>query len=527
MSTYIGAVDSGTTSSRFLIFDEHGNLITYHQVQHTMLYPEPGWVEMEPEAILAAVVECIDKAIKRFEMMGRLVSDIKAIGITNQRETALVWDRKHGKSLHSAIVWSDTRTHEIVKNINSNKDKAVLVRDLSGLPVTTYFSAVKYKWLLENCSAVQTAVESGDAMFGTIDSWLMYHLTGGALQGGVHVTDVTNASRTLLMNLKSLEWDPALLNIFNVPESVLPKIVSSAEVYGHVKSGPLEGIPVAGCLGDQQAALVGQKCFQKGDAKNTFGTGAFMLFNTGDEPLVSQNGMVTTVGFQFGKNKPAYALEGSIASAGSAIKWTRDNLGLISSSEEIGPLAASVEDSGGVYFVTAFSGLFAPYWRDDARACIVGITHFTTRNHIARATLESMCYQTRAILDCMKQDADAPLRSLKVDGGVSNSDEAMQILSDVLGIDVTRPKMRETTALGAAIAAGYAIGRWTEYSDLDNVNVEGVTSFQPKIDTQKRDNKYKDWAKAIERSYGWAQVSQVNETIAPNAPVSETTVPAA
>ncbi|KAH8547726.1 hypothetical protein BGW37DRAFT_510025 [Umbelopsis sp. PMI_123] len=520
MSTYIGAVDSGTTSSRFLIFDEDGNLITFHQVQHTMHYPQPGWVEMDPEEILSAVNECIDKAIKRFEMMGRLVSDIKGIGITNQRETALVWDRKTGHSLHPAIVWSDTRTHKIVKELNQDKKCAQFIREVCGLPVTTYFSAGKFKWLLENVATVQTASKSGDAMFGTIDSWLMYNLTGGAVNGGVHVTDVTNASRTLLMNLKSLQWDPELLSIFNIPLTVLPKIVSSAEVYGLVKSGPLINIPVAGCLGDQQAALVGQKCFYKGDVKNTFGTGAFMLFNTGDAPLVSQNGMVTTVGYQFGQSKPAYALEGSIASAGSAIKWTRDNLGLISSSEEIGPLAASVEDSGGVYFVTAFSGLFAPYWRDDARACIVGITHFTTRNHIARATLESMCYQSRAILDCMKEDASVPLSSLKVDGGVSNSDEAMQILSDVLGIQVVRPRMRETTALGAAIAAGYAIGRWSKYTDLDNVNADGMTTFEPKIDTLKRDSKYKDWAKAIERSYGWAQVTQATDT-------NTTTVPAA
>ncbi|OZJ05484.1 hypothetical protein BZG36_01623 [Bifiguratus adelaidae] len=507
MPIYVGSIDQGTTSSRFLIFDQMGRLVISHQLEFDQIYPHPGWIEHDPMQLLNSVNTCIAEALRKFGLMGYEAQDIKAIGITNQRETTLCWDRTTGKPLHNAIVWSDVRTHETVRKLSKLSDKGVnAVKDLCGLPITTYFSAVKMRWMVDNSEIVATAVQEGRAMFGTVDSWLIYNLTGG-VHGGIHVTDVTNASRTMFMNIKTLKWDEDCLKFFNLPSDILPNIVSSAELYGNVSNGPLEGVPITGCLGDQQAALVGQKCFTKGEAKNTYGTGAFLLFNTGEEAVISSHGLLTTVGYQFGPTgKPTYALEGSIAVAGSAVKWIRDNLGLINETDEIGPLASSVEDTGGVYFVTAFSGLFAPYWRDDARGCIVGLTQYTNKRHIARATLEASCFQTRAILDAMNADSGEDLKLLKVDGGMSNSDTCMQIQADVLGIRVERPGMRETTALGAAIAAGFAAGVWKTFEDLKDINTRDISVFEPVLGDEKRALRYKEWKKAVERSFGWVDV---------------------
>jgi glycerol kinase len=423
--------------------------------------------------------------------------DKQGIGVTNQRETAVAWNKKTGEPIRNTIVWSDVRTDDIVHALKERPDSKI-VKELSGLDITSYFTAVKYKWMLENDEEVKKAVKEGVACFGTVDSWLIFKLTGGT----AHVTDVTNASRTLLMNLKTLSWDPLLLEFFDVPENLLPKLCSSSEIYGEMKEGPLKGIPIAGCLGDQQAALLGQKCFDRGEAKCTFGTGAFMLFNTGKEPVVSTHGLITTVAFQLGKDA-YYALEGSMAVAGSSLRWLRDNLRLINSMEEVSELAEHVPDTGGVYFVTAFSGLFAPYWRDDARGTMIGLTTYTTKYHLARATLESMSFQSRAILESMNQDAGVPLKVLKVDGGVSNSNVAMQIQADLLGIQVERPAMRETTALGTAIAAGLAVGVWKSVHDLDNVNVDNVSRFEPHLAQDQREERYEVWKKAVETSLHW------------------------
>ncbi|CEG67005.1 Putative Glycerol kinase [Rhizopus microsporus] len=494
---FIGAVDQGTTSSRFLIFDNDGKLITFHQLELPQTQPQPGWIEHDPLDILDTVVKCIDQTIHRFELMGYDVKDIKGIGVTNQRETAVAWNKKTGEPIRNTIVWSDVRTDDMVHALKERPDSKI-VKELSGLDITSYFTAVKYKWMLENDEEVKKAVKEGVACFGTVDSWLIFKLTGGT----AHVTDVTNASRTLLMNLKTLSWDPLLLEFFDVPENLLPKLCSSSEIYGEMKDGPLKGIPIAGCLGDQQAALLGQKCFDRGEAKCTFGTGAFMLFNTGKEPVVSTHGLITTVAFQLGKDA-YYALEGSMAVAGSSLRWLRDNLRLINSMEEVSELAEHVPDTGGVYFVTAFSGLFAPYWRDDARGTMIGLTTYTTKYHLARATLESMSFQSRAILESMNKDAGVPLKVLKVDGGVSNSNVAMQIQADLLGIQVERPAMRETTALGAAIAAGLAVGVWKSVHDLDSVNVDNVSRFEPHLAQDQREERYEVWKKAVETSLHW------------------------
>ncbi|KAL0080663.1 glycerol kinase [Phycomyces blakesleeanus] len=525
MPEFIGAVDQGTTSSRFLIFDKQGNLITHHQIELEQEYPCPGWVEHDPYKILESVLTCIENTIARFELMGHKISDIKgrlkwitrreikanvdcvqlAIGITNQRETTLMWDRKTGKPLHNAIVWSDVRTDELVHQLKKRPDSDIVV-DRCGLEITSYFSAVKLAWLLKNDKNVAEAAKEKRAAFGTVDSWLLYNLSGGA-DGGSHCTDVTNASRTLLMNLKSLKWDPELLKFFDIPDHVLPSLVSSSEKYGEVHKGVLKGVPITSCMGDQQAALLGQKCFDKGDAKSTFGTGAFMLFNTGTTAVKSSHGLITTVAFQLGRNaKPNYALEGSVAVAGSSLRWLRDNLRLIDSMEQVSELASRVQDTGGVYFVTAFSGLFAPYWRDDARGTMVGLTSYTNKYHLARATFESMSFQTRAILESMNLDATVPLKVLKVDGGVSNSDVAMQIQADLLGIEVHRPAMRETTALGVAIAAGLAVGVWKGVHELDQVNQKGTTVFVPHLDKEAREEKYQAWRRAVEASYNWTDV---------------------
>ncbi|KAG0338573.1 Glycerol kinase [Podila humilis] len=514
MPSFVGAIDNGTTSSRFLIFDDKGNLVIGHQLEYRQIYPHPGWVEQNPMEIVGSVVNCIDGALRKFLLQGNDIKNLKGIGITNQRETAVVWDRRTGKPLHNAIVWSDVRTKDIVRQLSDSSDKgADAIKETCGLPITTYFSAVKLRWLLENSADVKEAHDEGNLMFGTVDSWLIYNLTGG-VEGGLHLTDVTNASRTMLMDIKSLQWSDECLDFFGLNKDILPEIRPSSTDFGtvnHRDLSQIQDVPIAGCLGDQHAALVGQHCFEIGEAKNTYGTGCFMLFNTGQEYISSNNGLLTTVGYQFEGEPAAYALEGSIAVAGSAVKWLRDNMGIIRSAEEINELAAHVPDSGGVVFVTAFSGLFAPYWRPDVRGSILGISQHTTKHHLARATLEATCFQTRAILDAMNSDSGQPLKTLRVDGGLSNSDICMQIQANILGIDVSRPQMRESTALGAATAAAVhlGIGIWEggfkAFVERTREAKEVLQVFKPEISEKQRDEEYQLWQKAIEKSLGWAE----------------------
>ncbi|KAI9321634.1 putative glycerol kinase [Dichotomocladium elegans] len=505
MPRLVGAIDQGTTSTRFVIFDDRGSIVALHQMEFEQHYPHPGWVEHDPHDLLATAQTCVEHAVRKLEATGKYqASDIACIGITNQRETTIAWDAKTGDPLYPAIVWSDGRTSGTVHALAAKSNKGVnALHHTCGLPLTTYFSAVKLKWMVDHVPKVKQALKEGRLRFSTVDTWLIYHLTG-ALEGGVFVTDVTNASRTMLMDIHKRKWSDEAIRFFGFQGLQLAEIVSSSKIYGKVHGGALKGVPIAGCLGDQQAALVGQKCFSKGEAKNTYGTGCFMLFNTGDKPVISKNGLLTTIAYQLGEESPVYALEGSVAVAGSSIQWLRDNMGLISEANEINTLAAQVTDTSGVYFVTAFTGLFAPYWRPDARGTICGITQYTNRYHIARATLEAACYQSKAILDAMNEDAGTPLRTLKVDGGMSNSDLAMQIQSDILGIAVDRPAMRETTALGSAIAAGLAVGVWKNVRDLDNVNTENRTLFKPKITEDRRTELYAGWKEAVQRSFGWA-----------------------
>ncbi|KAI8093665.1 glycerol kinase [Halteromyces radiatus] len=507
-NTYIGAIDQGTSTTRFLIFNDKGRLITFHQLEFEQICPKPGWIEHDPYDLLDSTIRCADEAFRKFGMMGRTLSHVKAIGVTNQRETTIVWDRLTGEPLHNAIVWSDARTDRLVEKMKKKqKQMGIDIEGLCGLSIHNYFSAVKLQWLMQNVSKVKKAIDNQRALFGTVDSWLIWNLTGG-IQGGLHITDVTNASRTMFMNLKTCEWDEQLLEFFGVPAHVLPKIVSSSDIYGEAKWGPLEGMPIAGCLGDQQAAFVGQQCFKQGEAKNTYGTGAFMVLNVGTTPVPARNGLLSTVGYKFGKCETVYALEGSIAVAGAAVNWMKNNLGMISHPSEINELAKQVEDTGGVVFVPAFSGLFAPYWRDDSRGTLVGMTQYTNKYHIARATLEAVCFSTYAILKAMKESSHVQLKVLKADGGMSNSDVCMQMQADILGLPVERPKMKETTALGAAFAAGCAVGIWNGTEDLAQVKNEGldVDVFEPKFTTQERHYRLKLWEAALERSYGWTTV---------------------
>eukprot|EP01135_Chromosphaera_perkinsii_P008925 Nk52_evm35s1524 gene=Nk52_evmTU35s1524 len=500
---YIGSIDQGTSSTRFLLFEaKTGDVVASHQVELPHILPQEGWVEMDPVVIMDSVNTCIDKTMEKAEKQGIKKHEIKAVGITNQRETTIVWDKTTGQPLHNAVVWLDMRTAETSEKLIKScpgEDKLYL-QPRCGLPISTYFSAVKMRWLFDNVPAVEFAFEEDRLMVGTVDTWVIWNLTGG-LKGGQYVTDVTNASRTMLMNINSLKWDPALCKFFGVHERMLPRIASSAEVYGQLASGALKGTPLSGCLGDQQAALVGQQCFNVGDAKNTYGTGCFLLYNTGPKPVLSNHGLLTTVGYQFGKHgEPVYALEGSVAIAGAAVRWLRDNLQIIKTSEEVGVLADKVSSSAGVYFVPAFSGLYAPYWRPDARGCIVGMTQYTNKNHIARATLEAVCFQLCEILNAMNMDCGIPLASLKVDGGMTINSTMMQIQADLLGIPVVRPSMAETTALGAAIAAGIAVGVFKE----NEIGLSISTStFKSKIDQQERTKRMHGWKKAIHRALGW------------------------
>ncbi|KAI7864818.1 hypothetical protein BDF14DRAFT_1731526 [Spinellus fusiger] len=439
--------------------------------------------------------------------MGHHASDIQCIGLTNQRETTIAWDSLTGSPLYPAIVWSDTRTIDTVRSLSDTSDKGVnALQSICGLPLASSFSAVKMHWMVNNVPAVTEALKQSRLQFGTVDTWLIYHLTGG-LEGGTIMTDATNASRTMLMDIHTLQWSHEALRFFGLENIKLPKIMSSSQAYGTVREGSLKNIQITGCLGDQQSALVGQKCFSVGDAKNTYGTGCFMLFNNGSSPVISKNGLLPTVAYQFGRDKPQYALEGSVAAGGSSIHWLRDNLGIVSDAEEVITLAAQVKDASGVYFVTAFAGLLAPYWCPEARGTICGMTQYTKREHLARATLESVCYQSRAILEAMDKASGTPLRSLKVDGGMSKSDLCMQIQADVLGIEVDRPDMCEASALGAAIAAGFAVGVWKSIKDLENINSKNGTLFSPRLAEGKRQKMYGGWQEAIKRSCSWLSSS--------------------
>ena len=497
--TYVAAIDQGTTSSRCMIFGRQGNVVAVDQKEHEQIYPRPGWVEHNPEEIWQRTQEVVQGALARG---GLSRENIASVGITNQRETAVVWYRRTGKPIYNAIVWQDTRTHQIVNEL-ARADGQDRLRGKTGLPLATYFSGPKVRWILDNVPNAREAGQNGELIFGNIDTFLIWWLTGGP-NGGVHVTDVTNASRTMLMDLRTLDWDEQLLNTIGVPRAMLPRIVSSSEVYGQVAAGPLAGAPVAGDLGDQQAATVGQACYGVGEAKNTYGTGNFMLLNTGTELVPSRSGLLTTVAYKMGSQAAVYALEGSIAITGALVQWLRDNLGLIQTSSDVEKLASSVQDNGGIYFVPAFSGLFAPYWKNDARGVIVGLTRYVNKGHIARAALEATAYQTREVLDAMEADSGVSLKALKVDGGMVYNQGLMQFQADILGVPVIRPKVAETTALGAAYAAGLATGFWSNLEDLrQNWGVD--RTWEPSMDAAKRDELYRNWKRAVERSFGWVE----------------------
>ena len=498
MPKYVGALDQGTTSTRFMIFDHGGQVVAIHQKEHEQIYPKPGWVEHDPAEIWARCQEVIRGALDK---TGIPASDLAAVGITNQRETAVVWDKTTGKAVYNAIVWQDTRTDKIVNEFAKDGGQDRL-RAKVGLPLATYFSGPKVKWILENVDGAKAKADAGDLVFGNIDTWCIWNLTGG-VNGGVHVTDVTNASRTMLMNLETLDWDEEILGLMGIPRSMLPAIKASSEVYGN-GVGDLEGIPIAGILGDQQAALFGQACYDPGEAKNTYGTGNFMLLNTGTKLVPSKNGLLTTVGYKIGDQPAVYALEGSIAITGALVQWLRDNLGMITTSAEVEALAGTVEDNGGVYFVPAFSGLFAPYWKNEARGVIAGLTRYVTKGHIARAVLEATAWQTREVLDAMNADSGVALTALKVDGGMVYNELLMQFQSDVLGVPVIRPKVAETTALGAAYAAGLAVGFWGAVDDL-RANWAKDKEWTPKMDEAEREKEYRFWKKAVTRTFDWVE----------------------
>ena len=504
MADYVGAIDQGTTSTRFMIFDHSGNEVARHQLEHEQILPKAGWVEHDPVEIWERTSSVIQTGMNKAKISS---GDLAALGVTNQRETTLVWDKNTGKPYYNAIVWQDTRTDKIASALERD-GHGDTIRHKAGLPPATYFSGGKIKWILDNVDGVREAADKGDAIFGNTDSWVIWNLTGGR-DGGVHVTEVTNASRTMLMDLETLEWDDELLDIFDIPRSMLPEIRSSSEPAGYGKTlanGPLGGeVAITGILGDQQAATVGQVCFAPGEAKNTYGTGNFMLLNTGTEIVRSEAGLLTTVCYRFGDDAPVYALEGSIAVTGSAVQWLRDQLGIISGASESESLARQVDDNGGVYFVPAFSGLFAPYWRSDARGAIVGLSRFNTNAHLARATLEAICYQSRDVAEAMEKDSGVHLDVLKVDGGVTANDLCMQIQADILGVPVSRPVVAETTALGAAYAAGLAVGFWQNTDELRE-NWNESKRWEPTWNEEQRSEGYEGWKKAVTRTLDWVDV---------------------
>ncbi|CAH1660689.1 Glycerol kinase [Hyphomicrobiales bacterium] len=501
MGRYVGAIDQGTTSSRFILFDRQGDIVAQAQKEHAQIYPRPGWVEHDATEIWRNTQAVIDEALASARLKP---ADIMSVGVANQRETTLVWDPRTGVPLHNALVWQDTRVDAMANALASDagaggRDR---LRAKTGLPLASYFSGLKLRWLLDNVPGLRAKAEAGNALFGTIDSWIVWNLTGGP-DGGRHVTDVTNASRTQLLDINRLAWDEEILDLFTIPAAMLPRLASSSEVYGEAR-GSLAGVPVAGILGDQQAALVGQTCFAPGEAKNTYGTGSFTLINTGERPFQSTCGLITTVAYQFGQAKAAYALEGSIAVTGALVQWLRDNLGLIPSSSEIEPLARSVDNNGDVYIVPAFSGLYAPHWRPDARGVICGLTRFANKGHIARAALEASAYQTHDVLKAMAEDSGIEITELRADGGMAANELLMQFQSDVLGVPVVRPKVVETTALGAAYAAGLATGYWTSLEDLRrNWGVD--RRWEPTMPAEARRTLLAAWSKAVERSFGWVE----------------------
>ncbi|WP_100445481.1 glycerol kinase GlpK [Glycomyces xiaoerkulensis] len=494
---FVAAIDQGTTSSRCIVFDRGGRTVAVDQTEHRQIFPGPGWVEHDAAEIWTNVQAVVAGAVAA---AGISRDDVAAIGVTNQRETTLLWDKRTGEPVHNAVVWQDTRTDDLCRELGgpSGQDR---FRRRTGLPLATYFAGPKIAWLLDNVDGLRERAEAGELLFGTMDSWVIWNLTGGP-RGGVHVTDATNASRTLMMDLDGLEWDEDIAAEMGVPVRILPEIRSSSEVYGRVAGGALEGVPVASALGDQQAALFGQTCYGAGDAKSTYGTGTFMLMNTGDKPIRSESGLLTTVGYRIGEADPVYALEGAIAVTGALVQWMRDQMGMIGTAAEIEPLAASVEDNGGAYFVPAFSGLFAPYWRSDARGVIAGLTRYVTKAHLARAVLEATAWQTREIADAMAADSGVQPSELKVDGGMTENDLLMQILADVVDAPVVRPVVAETTCLGAAYAAGLAVGFWESTDDL-RANWRRDAEWTPRMDPAVREREYRNWLKAVERTMGW------------------------
>ena len=505
MSRFVGAVDQGTTSTRFIVFDRDGVEQGSHQLEHQQIMPQPGWVEHNALEIWERTAAVITTTLSRMHIGA---ADLAAIGITNQRETTLVWNRRTGRPYGNAIVWQDTRTASMAGSLEGEYGE--MIRAKTGLLPSPYFSSSKCKWILDNVEGAREAADAGDAVFGTMDTWLLWNLTGGR-QGGVHITDVTNASRTMLMDLKTLDWDDELLELFSIPRSMLPKIRPSSDpnLYGSTtEDGPFAGrIAIGGAVGDQHGALIGQAALNKGETKNTYGTGNFLMMNTGEEPTVSNNGLLTTLAYQFGDAPARYALEGSVAVSGSAVQWLRDQLGIISGASQSESLASQVPDSGGMYFVPAFSGLFAPYWRPDARGVIVGMSRFNTNAHLARATLEAICFQSRDVLDAMAQDSGVSFEELRVDGGISRNSLCMQIQANVLGIPIRRPKVTETTALGAAYAAGLAVGYWASPDEL-KANWHEDRSWEPEWSDDERKERYAGWKKAVSRTLDWVEVDQ-------------------
>jgi glycerol kinase len=497
VAKYAAALDQGTTSTRAMVFDHAGRVVSVSQKEHEQIFPKPGWVEHDPMEIWARAQEVLDEAL---ESAGASADDIAGLGITNQRETAVVWDKTTGEPIHNAIVWQDTRTDKLVDEFSKDGGQDRF-KEQTGLPLATYFSGPKVRWILDNVDGAKEKAESGDLVFGNIDSWLIWNLTGGT-DGGLHMTDVTNASRTLLFDLNKLEWDEGIAQTIGVPMSMLPEVRASSEVYGEVTTGKFTGVKIAGDLGDQQAATFGQTCFAVGEAKNTYGTGNFLLLNTGTEAVQSKNGLLTTVCYKIGDAETVYALEGSIAVTGSLVQWLRDNLKLIKAAPEVEELAESVDDNGGLYIVPAFSGLFAPYWKSNARGVFAGLTRYVTAGHIARAALEATAYQSREVVEAMNQDSGVDLESLKVDGGMVQNDLLMQFQADLLGVPVIRPAVAETTALGAAYAAGLATGFWAEIEDLRE-NWQEDHRWEPKMDSDQSNEYYKFWKKAVTRTFDW------------------------
>jgi glycerol kinase len=499
LKKYIGAIDQGTTSTRFMVFDADGRIVSAAQKEHQQIYPKPGWVEHDPAEIIARTVEVADEAVK---CAGISNAELAAVGITNQRETTIVWEKKTGKAIANAIVWQDTRVEDEVARYSAAGGQNRF-REATGLPLSTYFSSLKASWLLQHVSGAKEKAAAGELLFGTVDSFLVWHLTGGS-SGGEHVTDLTNASRTQLFNLKTQQWDPALLEAFGIPANALPALKSSSEIYGEATVGVLKGVPIAGILGDQQAALVGQTCFDPGEVKNTYGTGCFLLMNTGERMVPSAAGLLTTVAYKFGKAPVHFALEGSVAITGALVQWLRDNLAMIAKSSDVEALAQTVEDNGGVYFVPAFSGLYAPYWKDSARGVIAGLTRYANKGHLARAVLEATAYQTRDVVEAMEKDAGIELKGVRVDGGMVGNELLMQFQSDILTREVVRPVVQETTALGAAYAAGLATGFFSGIPEL-RAKWKSDRVWRPKMDSAKRDNLYRGWKKAVTRSFDWTE----------------------